>query len=110
MVCLADMAKAWGVVERAQISFFFFNVYLFLRETEREREGRREGGAERERETQNLKQAPGSELSAESLMRGLNPRTVDHDLSQSWTLNHLRHPGAPGLASLELDNNRPSGL
>ena len=34
------------------------------------------GGAERESETQNLKQAPGSELSAQSLMWGLNPQAV----------------------------------
>ena len=33
------------------------------------------GGAERERETQNLKPAPGSELSAQSPMGGSNPRT-----------------------------------
>ena len=32
-------------------------------------------GAERERETQNPKQAPGSELSAQSPTRGSNPRT-----------------------------------
>ena len=37
-----------------------FNVYLFLRERERAGEG------QRERETQNLKQAPGSKLSARS--------------------------------------------
>ena len=37
---------------------------------DRERQGK--GGAERERETQNLKQAPGSELSAQSLTRGSN--------------------------------------
>ena len=48
---------------------FFFNVYSFLRERERERE--REGnrawpGRGRERETQNPKQAPGSELSAQA--------------------------------------------
>ena len=47
--------------------------YLFLRERERERT-RREG--QRERKTQNLKQAPGSELSVQSLTRGVNPRTV----------------------------------
>ena len=41
-----------------------------------------EGGAERERErerereTQNPKQAAGSELSTQSLMRGLNSQTV----------------------------------
>ena len=37
------------------------------------------GGSERERETQNLKQAPGSELSAQSPTRGLNSRTA-----RSW--------------------------
>ena len=31
---------------------------------------------QRERETQNPKQAPGSELSAQSPMRGSNPQTV----------------------------------
>ena len=49
--------------------FNFFNVYLLSRETERQRERQRDsvsrGGAEREKET-NPKQAPGSELSAQS--------------------------------------------
>ena len=54
-------------------SFFnFFNVYLFLRQRETEHEQ----GRVRERETQTLKQAPGSELSAQSPTRGSNPRTV----------------------------------
>ena len=40
----------------------FFNVlFIFEREREREREGGREG--QKERETQNLKQDPGSGLS-----------------------------------------------
>ena len=34
------------------------------------------GGAERERETQNLKQAPGSELSAQSPTWGSNSQTA----------------------------------
>ena len=48
-------------------SFFFikfFDVYLFLRE----RQSVSRGGAERERETQNPKQAPGSELPARPRM------------------------------------------
>ena len=49
--------------------FYFFNVYLFLRD-KRDRE--RAGVEQKERETQNLKQAPGSELSAQSLMQGSN--------------------------------------
>ena len=45
------------------------------RERERERETEHEwGGAERE--TQNTKQAPGSELSAQSPTQGLNSQTV----------------------------------
>ena len=52
-------------------SFFnFFNVYLFLRQRETEHEQ----GRVRERETQTLKQAPGSELSAQSPTRGSNSR------------------------------------
>ena len=48
-----------------------FNVHLlFLRDRVRMGEG------QRERETQNLKQAPGSELRAQSLTRGSNPRTM----------------------------------
>ena len=69
---------------------FFFNVYLFLRDKETAWAGEKQ----RERETQNLKQTPGSELSAQSLTWGLNPRTA-----RSWpepkTLNQLSHPGAP---------------
>ena len=41
------------IIERARSSFSFFNVYLFLKGGPRERV--------RERETQNPKQAPGSE-------------------------------------------------
>ena len=52
------------------------------------------GGAEREG-TQNVKQAPGSELSAQSLTWAGTHRLRDHDLSQSWRLNGLSHPNAP---------------
>ena len=50
----------------------FFNVDLFLKE--RDRVGLGEG--QRERETQNPKQAPGSEPSAQSPTRGSNSRTA----------------------------------
>ena len=53
-------------------SFFLFNVYLFLRQRETEHER----GRVRERDTQNLKQAPGSEPSAQSPTRGSNSRTA----------------------------------
>ena len=40
------------------------------------------GEGQRERETQNGKQAPGSEPSAQSLTRGSNSRPRDHDLAE----------------------------
>ena len=52
-------------------TIFFLMFIIFERETERDREQAGEG--QRERETQNPKQAPGSELSAQSPMQGLNP-------------------------------------
>ena len=50
----------------------FSNVYLLLRE----RDGGREGGPERERETKNLKQALGSEMLAQSPTWDSNSQTV----------------------------------
>ena len=50
-----------------------FNVYLFLRERVRERERESVGEGQRGRQTQNLKQDPGSKLSAQSLTQGSNP-------------------------------------
>ena len=50
---------------------------------------------QRERETQHRKQAPGSELSAQSPMRGLNPQTVRSwpELKSDTSLTEpLRHP------------------
>ena len=47
-------------------------LFIFERERERERASMGKEG-QRERETQNLKQAPGSELSAQSPKQGSNP-------------------------------------
>ena len=54
------------------ILFHFINVYLFLRRCERQSEAA-EGQTQGE---QNLKQAPGSELSAQSPLQGSNSRIV----------------------------------
>ena len=48
--------------------FFFKHLFIFERQGERERVGEEQ----RERETQNLKQALGSELSAQSPMQDTN--------------------------------------
>ena len=57
-------------------------MFIFERETGRDREidGARAGKGQGVRETQNPKQTPGSQLSAQSQMWGSNPR--DHDLGQ----------------------------
>ena len=56
-----------------KLVFNVFNVYLFWRDRQtysaRAGKGQREGN-------KNRKQAPGSELSAQSAARGSNPRTV----------------------------------
>ena len=82
----------WGVVSLSMFEgafiylfvnnpvFFKCNVYWFLRERERERECVRRGGAERERETKNPKQAPGSELSPQP-DAGL--KHMDHEI-MTW--------------------------
>ena len=53
---------------------YFFLIYFFKRLFLRDRAGAGEG--RRERETQNLKQAPGSELSAQSPTWGSNSQAV----------------------------------
>ena len=50
------------------------------------------GGAEKERDRES---EAGSTLTAERGARTHEMR--DHDLSQSWMLNHLSHPSIPGL-------------
>ena len=60
---------------KAYFQTFFFNAYLFI--FEKEWEHNRGGGAERD--TQTMKQAPGSELSVQSPMWGLNWQTT-----RSW--------------------------
>ena len=55
-----------------QLFFFFQRLFYFW---DRERQSMNGGGAERE--TQNRKQAPGSEPSAQSLTRGSNSRTAE---------------------------------
>ena len=69
----------------------FFNV-IFIFERERERERARKGQREGDRGSK-----AGSELTAESPMRGLNPWTTRSwpELRSSQTLNWLSHPGAP---------------
>ena len=49
---------------------------MFIFEKERERQNARGGWAEREMDTQNLKQASGSELPAQSPTRSSNSQTM----------------------------------
>ena len=60
---------------------------MFIFERERERDTEYKWWRFREREIQNLKRDPGSELSAQSPTWGSNSQMVRSDLSQSRTLN-----------------------
>ena len=55
---------------------FIFLMFIFEREREREIQSTSGGEAERQKETQNLKQAAGSELSAQSPTWGSNSQTM----------------------------------
>ena len=57
-------------------TFFFLLTFIFERERDRERDRAQTGKGKRERATQNPKQAPGSELSAQTPRQGSNPRTA----------------------------------
>ena len=79
------------LIKALLLLLLLINLFIF------ERESVSEGGAERERETQNPKRAPGSELSAQSLMQGLNPCTTRScpELKSDASLTEpLRHPKA----------------
>ena len=71
-----------------------FNLYLFLRERERQSSSR--GGAEKEGDRiQSRLQAPSCQHRA---WHGAWTRELqDHDLSWSRTLNPLNHPGTPNV-------------
>ena len=91
----------WATQVPHHIYFFFFiRKCLFFRERGGG-EGRRKE-AETERETQNLKQAPGSDLSAQSPSQGSNPQAVRSWREPKLTLNQLSHPGAPRFSFLPL--------
>ena len=68
---------------------------MFIFERERQTDSVWVGEGQRERETQNRKQPPGSEPSAQSPTRGSNSRTARSWPGWSRTINRLRHPGAP---------------
>ena len=65
-------------------------MYLFLRDTEHKWERGRERGRPRIQ-----KQAPGSELLAQSPTQVQTHELWEHDLSWRQALNRLSHPGAP---------------
>ena len=65
----SDSRAGESLREGTKCLFFliFYRLFIFERETEHE-----QGEGQREKETQNPKQAPGPELSAQSPTRGSN--------------------------------------
>ena len=76
--------------------YLFFNVFIYFWERDRAWAG--------ERQTQNPKQAPSSELSCERRAQSWawTHELWDHDLSWRPPLNQLGHPGAPKSVHLML--------
>ena len=74
------MRISWFPLSKITEWFFFVFVFVFFLTfiqflRDRERQSMR-GEGQRQRETQNPKQAPGSELSVQSPMWGSNPQTL----------------------------------
>ena len=68
-----------------------------------ERDGAQAGEGQRERETQNPKQAPGSELSAQSPREAPTPEPRDRDLSRSQTLDGATQAPPQKLFFIEVE-------
>ena len=77
-------------------SIFFTFIYFW----ETERQSTIGGGAEREKETQNPKQAPGSGCQRRARHGARTHKPWYHDLSQSRMLKQLSHPGTPLTSNL----------
>ena len=74
---LANTMSRHQEMDGEQSIVLFKNIYIFnVYFCERQRERVRAGEGQRERETQNPRQAPGSEPSAQSPMQGSKPQTV----------------------------------
>ena len=87
---------SWRINNLGDFVFFFFfnflNVFIFERERETQH---RQGKGQRERETRSLKQAPGSELSAQSPTRGWNSQTTRSWPEPKWDAQQTEPPRRP---------------
>ena len=70
------LCKELNVIKSC-LFFTDFLKFIYLLGRGRERENEQAGEGQRERKTQNLKSAPGSELSAQSLMAGLELKNLE---------------------------------
>ena len=75
-------------------------MFIFIFERERERQGMSERGSERKRKTQNLKRLQALSCQHQAQRGARTHMLWDHDLSRSWLLSWLSHPGAPVQGTL----------
>ena len=81
--------KCASALEVVLLIFNFFLMFIFKRQREHK------WGRSGERGRQNPQQAPGSELSVQSLTWGSNSWTARSWPELKSAVNHLSHPGAP---------------
>uniref|UniRef100_A0ABI7XH05 Exocyst complex component EXOC6/Sec15 N-terminal domain-containing protein n=1 Tax=Felis catus TaxID=9685 RepID=A0ABI7XH05_FELCA len=95
--CRIQQRNITTVVEKLQLCLPVLEMYSKLKEqmsAKRERQSMNRGGSERGRQRiRNRLQALSCQHRAQRGAQTHGPR--DHDLSRSWPLNRLSHPGAP---------------
>ena len=99
-VALFRLPRVTTIPAPASLFFFnFFNIYLFLRD--REKQSASEGGAERDTHTESK---AGFRLWAVSTEPHVGPEPTNWEIMSwgkvRWLTNWLSHPGAPGFCLL----------
>ena len=82
---------------------FFFNVYFWERQTDRQTDTKPEQGSGRKRERKNPRHAPHCQHRARC--EALTHKLWDHDMSRSQMPNQPSHPGAPKALQVVLMHN-----
>ena len=96
----------WTVIWWLEFLIFFFLTFIYFWDRERQSMN---GVGQRERETQNPKQAPGSELSAQSPTRGSNSPAARSWPELKWDAQPTEPPRRPEALPFKIQNDCQGG-